>query len=52
MSAFKRVFGESVRALPPRAAHVEAADKMTAYNHMPDVGDGAVRAARAARAAA
>ena len=52
MSAFKRVFGESVRVLLPRTAHVEVATKITAYNHMLDVGDDAVRAARAARAAA
>ena len=52
MSAFERVLGESVRALRPRTAYVGAATKITAYNHMLDVGDGAVGAVRAARAAA
>ena len=52
ISAFKRVLGESARALSPRTAYVEVATKITAYNHMLDVGDEAVRAVRAARAAA
>ena len=52
ISAFKRVLGESVRALSPRTAYVEVATKITAYNHMLDVGDEAVRAVRAACAAA
>ena len=52
ISAYKRVFGESVRALSPRTAYVEVATKITAYNHLQDVGDEAVRAVRAACAAA
>ena len=52
ISAFKRVFGESVGALQPRTVYVEAATKITAYNHMLDVGDEAARAVRAACAAA
>ena len=46
-SAFKRVFGESVRALQPHTACVEVATKITAYNHALDVGDKAVGAVRA-----
>ena len=52
ISAFKRVFGESVRALLPHTAYVEVATKITAYNHALDVGDEAVGAVRAACAAA
>ena len=52
ISAYKRVFVESVRALPPRVAHIEVATKITAYNRTPDVGDEAARAVRAAYAAA
>ena len=42
ISAYKRVFGESVRALLPRTAYIEVATKITAYNHLQDVGDEAV----------
>ena len=52
ISAYKRVFGESVRALLPRTAYVEVATKIIAYNHLQDVGDEAVGAVRAACAAA
>lgn len=52
ISAFKRVFGESVRALKPHTAYVEIATKIAAYNHTLDVGDRAVWAAREACAAA
>ena len=52
ISAFKRVFGESARALLPHTAYVGAATKITAYNYTLDVGDEAVVVVRAARAAA
>ena len=52
ISAFKRVFGESARALLPHTAYFEVATKITAYNYTLDVGDEAVVAVRAARAAA
>ena len=45
ISAFKRVFGESVRTLKPHTAYVEIATKMAACNHAQDVGDRAVREA-------
>ena len=40
MSAFGRVFGESVRA---RTAFIEAAAKAAACNRNPDIGDEAIR---------
>ena len=43
ISAFKRVFGESVRALTPRTAFVEVATKVAAYNRNLDIGDEAIR---------
>ena len=43
ISAFKRVFGESVRALTPRMAFIEVATKATAYNRNLDIGDEAIR---------
>ena len=46
ISAFKRVFGESVRALKPHTAIIEIATKVAAYNHNLDIGDAAVRAMR------
>ena len=46
ISAFKRVFGESVRALKPHTAVIEIATKIAAYNHNLDIGDAAVRAMR------
>ena len=52
ISASKRVFGESVRALLPHAAYVEVAAKITVYNYTLDVGDEVVGAVRAACAAA
>ena len=52
ISAFKRVFGESVRALKPHTAYIEIATKIAAYNYTQDVGDRAVRAIREACAAA
>ena len=48
ISAFKRVFGELVRALLPHTAYIEIATKIAAYNRTQDVGDRAVRAVRAA----
>ncbi|MCE2509094.1 MAG: transposase [Nitrosopumilaceae archaeon] len=46
ISAFKRVFGESVRALKPHTAIIEIATKIAAYNRNLDIGDAAVRAMR------
>ena len=46
ISAFKRVFGESVRALKPHTAIIEIATKVAAYNRNLDIGDAAVRAMR------
>ena len=43
ISAFKRVFGESVRALTPRTAFIEVATKVAAYNRNLDIGDEAIR---------
>ena len=43
MSTFKRVSGESVRALTPRTAFIEVATKVAAYNRNPDIGDEAIR---------
>ena len=43
ISAFKRVFGESVRALTPRTAFIEVAAKVAAYNRNLDIGDEAIR---------
>ena len=42
-SAFKRVFGESVRTLAPRTALIEATAKAAACNRNPDIGDEAIR---------
>ena len=47
ISAFKRVLGESVRALTPYTAFIEIATKIAAYNYYLDVGDAAVKAMRA-----
>ena len=52
ISAFKHVFGESVRELQPHTAYVEVATKIAAYNYNLDVGDEAIRAVQAACAAA
>lgn len=52
ISAFKRVFGESVRALTPGTAYIEIATKVAAYNHNLDIGDAAVRRMRDAYEAA
>lgn len=46
ISAFKRVFGESVRARTPYTAYVEIATKVAAYNRNLDIGDAAMRDAR------
>ena len=46
ISAFKRMFGESARALKPDTAYIEIATKVAAYNHSLDVGDDAIRAMR------
>ena len=46
ISAFKRVFGESVRARNPHTAYIEIATKVAAYNCNLDIGDAAVRAMR------
>ena len=43
ISAFKRVFGESVRALTPCTAFIEVATKVAAYNRNLDIGDEAIR---------
>ena len=43
ISAFKRVFGESVRALTPCTAFIEVAIKVAAYNRNLDIGDEAIR---------
>ncbi len=42
ISAFKRIFGESVRALTPGTTYVEIATKVAAYNRNLDIGDEAV----------
>ena len=42
ISAFKRVFGESVRALTPRTAFIEVATRVAAYNRNLDIGDEAI----------
>ena len=44
ISAFKRVFGESVRARTPYTAYVEIATKIAAYNRNLDIGDMAIQA--------
>ena len=46
ISAFKRMFGESVRALTPATTQVEIATKVAAYNHSLDIGDEAVQMIR------
>ena len=43
ISAFKRIFGESIRALTPYTAYVEIATKIAAYNHNLAIGDEAVQ---------
>ena len=43
ISAFKRVFGESVRARTPYTAYVEIATKIAAYNRNLNIGDMAIR---------
>ena len=43
ISAFKRVFGESVKALTPRTAFTGVAAKAAACNRNLDIGDEAVR---------
>ena len=48
ISSFKRIFGESVKALLPRTAYIEVATKIFAYNRIQDIGDEAVRAVRTA----
>ena len=49
ISAFKRVFGESVRARTPRTAFIEIATKMAAYNRNLDMEDEIVRKMRGGR---
>ena len=46
ISAFKRVFGESVRALKPHTAIIEIATKIAAYNRNLDIRDAVVGAMR------
>ena len=46
ISAFKRVLGESVRALKPYTAFIEVATKIVAYNKYLDIDDAAVKALR------
>ena len=46
ISAFKRVFGESVRALKPHTAIIEIATKIAAYNRNLDIRDAVVGARR------
>ena len=46
ISAFKRVFGESVRALKPHTATIEIATKVAAYNHNLDIRDTVLSAMR------
>lgn len=46
ISAFKRVLGESVRALTPYTAFVEITTKITAYNMLLDIDDAAIKAVR------
>ena len=48
ISSFKRIFGESVKALLPRTAYIEVATKIFAYNRIQDIGGEAVRAVRTA----
>ena len=43
ISAFKRVFGESVRALTPHTTNIEIATKIAAYNENLDIGDEEIR---------
>ena len=43
ISAFKRVFGESVRARKPHTAIIEIATKVAAYNHTRDAAISAMR---------
>ena len=43
ISAFKRIFGESIRAPAPGTAYTEIATKVAACNQNPDIGDGAIR---------
>ena len=45
ISAFKRVFRESVRTIKPHTAYIEIATKIAACNHAQDVVDRAVREA-------
>ena len=46
ISAFKRVFGESIRALTPGTTNIEIATKIAAYNENLDIGDKEVRRMR------
>ena len=46
ISAFKRVFGESVRALTPHTTNIEIATKIAAYNENLDIGDEEIRRMR------
>ena len=46
ISAFKRVLGESVRALKPYTAFIEVATKIAAYNKYLDIDDAAIKAVR------
>ena len=46
ISAFKRVLGESVRALTPYTAFVEVTTKIAAYNMLLDIDDAAIKAVR------
>ena len=39
ISAFKRVFGESIRALTPHTTNIEIVTKIAAYNENLDIGD-------------
>ena len=46
ISAFKRIFGESIRAPAPGTACIEIATKVAAYNQNLDIGDDAIRRMR------
>ena len=46
ISAFKRVLGESVRALTPYTAFVKVTTKIAAYNMLLDIDDAAIKAVR------
>ena len=47
-AAFKRIFGESIRALTPGTAYIEIATKVAAYNQNLGIGVEAIRRMRGA----